>query len=206
MTPAQRQKQYRRKLRIRDPAMTRGQARRDGPDFWPTPACLTKALLDFVLPELPPGPIWECAAGDGRLARAIATGGRSVIATDLYPQDDSSPHDFLGDRLPAGTVGSIIATNPPNHHWNAFLDHSLALLDRRLIKGFVLLLRHDYLQAAGRTDALNRAVREVHCNWRPIWVPDTDGNPRHSFHWIAWHAGRRQPPLYLTEPEVVSAG
>jgi hypothetical protein len=203
MTPAQRQRRYRRRQRSdRDPAMARGQPRRGGPDFWPTPAWLTTALLGFVLPELPVGPIWECAAGDGRLARAIAATGRSVITTDLYPQDDSAPHDFLDDDLPVGTVGSMVVTNPPNRSWDAFLDRGLALLDRQLIKGLVLLARHDYLQADGRAEAFNRAVREVHCNWRPIWIPDTDGNPRHSFHWLAWHAGRRQPPLYLTGADV----
>jgi hypothetical protein len=47
-----------------------------------------------VLPLLPPGPIWECAVGDGRLAQAIAAAGRQVFTTDLFPQDGSESHDF----------------------------------------------------------------------------------------------------------------
>lgn len=187
---------------IRDASMARGQPTRDGPDFWPTPPCLTAAAMRYVLPGLPLGEIWECAAGSGGLGRAIAEAGRTVISTDLYPQDGSMPHDFRSGSLPDGAAGSIAMTNPPNNQWNEFLDQGLALLDQGLLKGLVLLLRHDYLQAGGRVDALNRAVREVHCNWRPIWIPDTDGNPRHAFHWLAWHDGPRQPPLYLTEAAV----
>jgi hypothetical protein len=186
-----------------DPAAQRGQPNRDDPDFWPTPACLTTALLRHVIPHLPPGPIWECAAGDGRLARAIAaTTGRQVIATDLYPQDGSAPHDFLTDEPPAATHGAIVLTNPPFSKLDEILARGLMLLDSGQITGLVLLLRHDHLMTATRVEIFNRAVREIHCNWRPIWIDDTDGNPRWSFHWLVWLGGPRQPPQYLDESDV----
>lgn len=160
------------------------------------------ALVRHVLPHLPNGSVWECAAGDGRLARAIAAEGRQVIATDLYPQDRSAPLDFLSAEPPPAVLGSIAITNPPFNQTDEFLMRGLKLLDAGQIAGLVLLLRHDHLMAASRIDAFNRAVHEVHCNWRPIWIPDSDGNPRWSFHWIAWHDGPRQPPHYIAAGEV----
>jgi hypothetical protein len=59
---------------IRDRPALRPQPGRDGPDFWPTPPCLTRAFVRHVLPALPPSPIWECAAGDGRLAKPMRQG------------------------------------------------------------------------------------------------------------------------------------
>lgn len=181
-----------------DEAAQRGQPSREGPDFWPTPPCLTAALVRFVLPQLPPGPIWECAAGDGRLVRAMRAAGRSVTASDLHPQDGSAPLDFLTGAAP---TGHAVVTNPPFNQTDAFLARGLELLDAGAIPALVLLLRHDHLTAAGRVAALNRAVREIHCNWRPIWIADSEGNPRWAFHWFVWGGGQRQAPLYLTEEQ-----
>lgn len=186
-----------------DPAAQRGQPNRDGPDFWPTPPCLATALVRHVLPDLPPAQIWECAAGDGRLVRALREVGCNVLASDLYPPDGRHAVDFL-DTPPRWALGSIVVTNPPFNQSDEFLTRGLELLDTGQIAGLVLLLRHDHLMAAGRVDAFNRAVREVHCNWRPRWIADTDGNPRWSFHWLVWHAGERRPPLYLHEPEAAA--
>lgn len=187
-------------MRRPDPPAQRGQPARDGPDFWPTPFCLLMALLRFVLPSLPPGPIWECAAGDGQLVRTMELAGRRVIATDLYPHNGSDPVDFL--ITPPPIAGLIAVTNPPFHSSEAFLSRGLQLLDEGRLAGLVLLLRHDHLQADGRVKALNRVTREVHCNWRPVWIPDSEGNPRWSFTWLYWLDGERQPPLYLSKADV----
>jgi hypothetical protein len=185
-----------------DPAAVRPQPRRVGPDFWPTPTSLIAALQSHVLPGLPEGAIWEPAAGDGRLARAMIGAGRTVIQSDLYPQDGGKPYDFLVGEPPV--AGSIVITNPPFTLSEEFLARGLALLDSQRISGLVLLVRHDHLMAANKTLAFNQATREIHCNWRPIWIAGTEGHPRWSFHWLVWHAGPRQAPLYLTEADLVA--
>lgn len=185
---------------VRDPPAARGQPKRDGPDFWPTPACLITALVRYVLPELPPGSIWDCAAGDGRLVRAMAEAGRTVVGTNRYPQDGNAPHDFLTDPPP--WADTVIVTNPPGNQIDKFLARCTELFDQGAVKGFVLLLRNDHLMARGRVDALNRAAREIHCNWRPRWVPGTRGNPRWAYRWVVWHGGPSRPPLYLAEAEI----
>jgi hypothetical protein len=183
-----------------DPSALRPQPTRDGPDFWPTPHSLVEALVYHVLPLLPKTTIWECAAGDGRLVQAMMQAGREVFASDLYPQDDSQPWDFLGDAAPP-LAGAVAVTNPPFNAGDDFIDRGLALLDAGAIVGLVLLLRHDHLQAAGRAEALNAATFEVHCNWRPVWIEGTDGQPRWAFTWVGWTGGRRRAPIYLTNGE-----
>jgi hypothetical protein len=176
-----------------DPAAQRGQPLRDGPDFWPTPDTLIEAARQHLVPFLPPGPIWECAAGDGQLGRGIG----ADVLTDKYPQDGSAALDFTVDNPPAPDL--LAFTNQPFNAADDFLRRGLELLDAEAIRGFVLLLRHDHFMAGGKVEALNRAVLEVHCNWRPTWIPDTLGNPRWAFAWVYWGPGERRPPLYLRE-------
>jgi hypothetical protein len=177
--------------RRKDPMAARGQPKRSGPDFWPTPECLIAAASEYVLPSLPPSPIWECAAGDHRLARALG----ATIATDKFPQDGTVALDFLTDPPPA--AGLVAFTNPPYHSSAKFIQRGLQLLDTGALDGLVLLLRHDHFMAGGKVEALNRAILEVHCNWRPRWIPETVGNPRWAFAWVYWGEGKRQPPLYV---------
>jgi hypothetical protein len=178
-----------------DPSAQRGQPDRNGPDFWPTPDSLIYAAREHMVPFLPPGRLWECACGDGRLGRGIA----AEIMTDKYPQDSSIPLDFLTDDPPADDL--IAFTNQPFNAAAEFLTRGLELFDAGAIRGLVLLLRHDHFMAGGKVEALNRAVFEVHCNWRPLWIPDTVANPRWAFAWVYWGEGERRPPLYVTEEQ-----
>jgi hypothetical protein len=93
MTKTERQRKWRAKVRRkkiwgrnRDPSARRPTPRRSDLDFWPTPPCLTAALIEVVLPLLPLGPIWEFAAGDGTLADALIAAGRQVFASDVERQ------------------------------------------------------------------------------------------------------------------------
>jgi hypothetical protein len=183
----------------RDPNARRPQPKRSGRDLWPTPASLIETVTLHVLPVLPDGAIWECAAGDGRLAEAIREAGRDTYASDIFPRRGIEKRDFLADDAIKDT---IVLTNPPYNMTDRFIDHGLELMDDGTIKGLVLLLRHDHLQAGGRIEAFNRASLEVHCNWRPTWIVGTEAkSPRWSFHWIIWASGlRRRPPLYIKEP------
>jgi hypothetical protein len=178
-----------------DKATQRGQPAREGSDFWPTPDDLIAAACKHVLPILPSGVIWECANGDGVLQRAIAAYGFEVIGSDKYPVGGGKALDFLTDEPPAPNL--IAMTNPPFNMLDDFIARGLALLDADRLRGFVLLMRHDHLTAGTRVAALNRATLELHCNWRPIWISDTDGNPRWAFAWVYWGPGPRQPPRYL---------
>jgi hypothetical protein len=187
--------------RRHDPAALRPQPARSGNDWWPTPGCLTTAFIRYVLPFLPEGIIWECAAGDGRMARAMQAAGRSVIATDIAPaHPDVAPLDFLRSAPPQ--AGLLAVTNGPFSNQTAFMARGLQLMDRGCIAGLVLLARLDHLQAEERVDVLNRVTLAVYCNWRVRWIPGSRGNPRWTNVWLAWLLNHpRQPPRWLKPPQ-----
>ena len=145
--------------RSRDPAALRAQPKRNGSDFWPTPRCLTRALIEHVLPDLPRAPIWECAAGDGRVAESMRTAGYSVFASDIEPRGEGiERRDFLRNEPPH--LGLIAVTNSPfGKHLTLFITRGLRLLDQGHIEGLVLLVRHDALMAQERVDALTAPHR-----------------------------------------------
>jgi hypothetical protein len=184
-------------MRSRDPAPLLPQPARTGTDWHPTPPCLTLALTRFVLPGLPPGPVWEPCAGDGRLARAIEAEGRQVIATDIAPRCAAvARHDLRADP-PAGTAGASLVTNLP---WDrALLDpligRGLMLLDSGVLQAMALLLRPDKLFAGSRADAFNRAAELWQCSWRPVWIEGSTRNPRWAAFWAVWRRNYAGPPV-----------
>jgi hypothetical protein len=94
-------------LKPRDPAALRAQPARDGADFWPTPRCLSDALVRRVLPSLPPGPVWESAAGDGVLVDAMRVAGRDVLG-----------RHFIRERLASTASTSCMSPrSAPNELW-----------------------------------------------------------------------------------------
>jgi hypothetical protein len=179
--------------RSRDPASLRPQPKRRGYDWWATPRCLTAALIEHVLPDLRRKPIWECAAGDGRLAQALRDTGYIVFASDVEPRGDGvGRRDFLRDEPPQ--AGLIACTNPPFNQLNRFIARGLQLVDCGKIAGLVLLVRLDTLTAASRAHAFNRAAAMLICCWRPVWIDGTCGGGRWSNAWIVWLADYRGPP------------
>jgi hypothetical protein len=209
MTPTERQRRWRAKKRRRaiwsggdDPSARRPTPKRADRDFWPTPGELQVALIRFVLPLLPEGPIWECAAGDGVLADALIQAGREVILSDIDPQRSGIlRRDFLKDEPPAGTCGSILITNPPfvTEVFDAFCDRALALLDAGHVKAVVLLFRADKANTQERIEVLNRAAFELSITARTKWLPGSGGeekSPRWWFVWMVWLAGQDGPPVH----------
>jgi hypothetical protein len=188
MTATEYQRRWRAKVRRqkllagkRDKAVLRpprGTEDAGDQDLWSTPPCLVAALIEFILPTLPPGPIWEAAAGAGALVDPLRAAGRQVIATDIEPQRrDIARHNYVRDPPPPETRGAIMITNPPFSKLDEFLAR-MALLDAGHLAGPVLLVRPDFAGTDGRAGILNCAVAEWECCWRPRWIPGSTGNPR----------------------------
>jgi hypothetical protein len=116
----------------------------DGPDFFPTPAWATFALIEneaFV------GEIWEPACGDGSMARVLALRGNRVIATDLY---DRGFGQFGVDFLTSSRVADNIVTNPPYNAAEGFVRVGVENTSRK----FALLLRLAFLEGANRANTI----------------------------------------------------
>jgi hypothetical protein len=125
------------------PALKR-RADLDGPDFFPTPAWATHALIDN---ECFAGEIWECACGDGAMARVLEQAGHKVFASDLYPRGHGEPGvDFLASERQTDNI----VTNPPFNCAEAFVSQGLKLARRK----FALLLRLAFLEGANRAETI----------------------------------------------------
>ena len=116
----------------------------DGPDFFPTPAWATHALISNERFE---GEIWEPACGDGSMARVLETTGCSIKASDLYNRGyGESGQDFLNTSYTADNI----VTNPPYNAAEGFV-HSGVKNSR---KKFALLLRLAFLEGANRQKSI----------------------------------------------------
>jgi len=112
----------------------------DGPDYFPTPAWATHALMDN---ERFKGEIWEPACGNGAMSEVLASKGNPVISSDLY---DRGYGEAGVDFLTAKRKAPNIVTNPPYNSAEGFVDAGLAKADRK----FALLLRLAFLEGANR--------------------------------------------------------
>ena len=116
----------------------------DGPDFFPTPAWATFALIDNEKFE---GDIWESACGNGAMSEVLAQTGRNVLSSDLYRRGyGEAGIDFVtADRRAANIV-----TNPPYNSAEGFVAAGIANAERK----FALLLRLAFLEGANRANTI----------------------------------------------------
>lgn len=116
----------------------------DGPDFFPTPAWATHALIDN---ERFSGDIWEAACGDGAMSRVLENASRSVLSSDLFDRGFGEiGHDFLE---PTRSADNIV-TNPPFNAAEGFVQSGITHSRRK----FALLLRLAFLEGANRANTI----------------------------------------------------
>lgn len=116
----------------------------DGPDFFPTPAWATYALIDN---ERFSGDIWESACGDGAMSRVLESASSSVASSDLFNRGYGEiGHDFL---KPTRTADNIV-TNPPYNAAEGFVRSGVQHSRHK----FALLLRLAFLEGANRANTI----------------------------------------------------
>lgn len=120
----------------------------DGPDFYPTPAWATHALLEN---EVFSGGVWECACGDGAMSNVIEEYGLQTHNSDLY---DRGFGEIGIDFLNADSKHDNIITNPPFNSAEGFVSSGL----ENAKKKFALLLRLAFLEGANRQRTIFSSV------------------------------------------------
>jgi len=127
----------------------------NGPDFFPTPAWATHALIDN---ERFAGDVWECACGNGAMSLVLETAGQRVISSDLYDRGFGEVgHDFLSTERRADNI----ITNPPYNAAEGFVRSGIAGARRK----FALLLRLAFLEGANRANTIF-----ARCPPSRVWV------------------------------------
>jgi hypothetical protein len=163
-------------------------------DFYPTPSWVIDALAEHV--ELQNRRIWECAAGDGRMARTLAIHGARVFSSNLEPHASlDAVFDFLSPGFPEG-LGHFdgIITNSKWGHRNrtavAFIENGLRRIAE--VGGFLaLLLPTDFDSAVTRLPLFQPPffAGRVILTDRPVWFERTDGvkaAPKENCAWFVW--------------------
>ncbi|OLA95036.1 MAG: hypothetical protein BHW64_00860 [Candidatus Melainabacteria bacterium LEY3_CP_29_8] len=97
---------------------------RQAEDYYATEPLAAKLLLR-VVPEL--NNIWECACGEGHLAKVFDKVGKLGKATDLIDRGYGNVEDFLLNNKPY--YDGDIVTNPPYKYAQQFVEHALELVD-----------------------------------------------------------------------------
>lgn len=154
----------------------------DGPDFFPTPAWATHALIENESFE---GDIWECACGNGAMSEVLLQTGNPVFSSDLYDRGyGEAGHDFLNSTRSA----SNIVTNPPYNSAEGFVQAGI----ERSRQKFALLLRLAFLEGANRQRTIfNR------CPPARVWVfseritfyplnAERKGSGTTAYAWFVW--------------------
>jgi hypothetical protein len=176
-------------------------------DHYPTPSWVIDALAEHV--ELANRRIWECAAGDGRMARALVVHGARVFATDIKRHSSlDSAFDFLTPGFPDG-LGRCdgIITNPA---WGSGNRTAVAFIEAGLTRiaeagGFLaLLLPTDFDSAVTRLPLFQHPffAGRIILTDRPVWFERTDGGceaPKENCCWCLW----ARPALRAPAPPVV---
>ncbi len=127
----------------------------DGPDFFPTPAWATHALIDN---ERFTGDIWESACGNGAMSQVLETTGRRVFSSDLF---DRGYGEAGEDFLTPGRSADNIVTNPPYNAAEGFVQSGMKHSKHK----FALLLRLAFLEGANRANTIF-----ARCPPSRVWV------------------------------------
>lgn len=159
-----------------------------GPDFYPTPAWATFALIEN---EKFTGDIWESACGDGAMSEVLKNASSRVESSDLYDREyGEAGVDFTTSSRRA----TNIVTNPPFHSAEEFVQSGL----RSATNKFALLLRLAFLEGGKRQQSIfskNAPARVWVFSERITFYPRgavQKGSGTTAYAWFVWdkdHAG-----------------
>jgi hypothetical protein len=154
----------------------------EGPDFFPTPAWATFALIDN---EKFDGDIWECACGDGSMTRVLEQTSKTVFSSDLFDRGfGQTGIDFLS----ATRFADNIITNPPYNSAEGFVRTGVAQAKKK----FALLLRLAFLEGANRANTIfaNLPPSRIHVFSERITFyqkgADRKGSGTTAYAWFVW--------------------
>lgn len=117
--------------------------KRDKHDFYPTPPSTTHALMKV---EKFDGTVWECASGNGMMAKVIEQYNK-CISSDIRSDRDIYGEKRIDFLQTFRSVDNII-TNPPYLLAEAFVKHALRCARKKV----AMLLKLVFLESVRRYD------------------------------------------------------
>ena len=153
-------------------------------DFYPTPADVTQALVDYLnIPRTVT--IWEPASGDGAISRVLEMAGYSVYSSDIRPEGyGDGGIDFLYETQ---RRGDMVITIPPFNVAEEFICKCTAYGIP-----FALLLKSQYFQVMSRLTLFREIppALVLPLSWRPSFDLSRGNQPTMEFSWFVWDKSR----------------
>ena len=176
-------------------------------DYIPTPPFATRALYEYVAPELWANSkewvAYDPAAGQGHMTRVFKEYGHpKVIATDIEPTEGGIlKRDFLDTTDYRPDTADVIITNPPYKYFNEFVDRSLS--EARV--GVAMLCRVQSLEGQRRYASLYSNRPPTQIAFFSDRIPFKVGKvvrraPKMFFHvWVWWNKTDMtpRPPIWI---------
>lgn len=150
---------------------------------------ISRVLIDqqFLSPM---ATVWECAAGNWAMGRVLEERFAKVIGSDIVPlADNIFEADFL-HSTPKQDFDAIVTNQPFGEMVTAFMARGVEHIRRGNCKVVAMLGRNE-LDSSGkeRTHLFGNCpeyAAKVVMTWRPKWIADSKGSPRHSYAWFIW--------------------
>lgn len=168
---------------------------RSGTDFYPTPANVTVALLNYL--NLPANTaIWEPACGEGHMSEVFKGRGFDVCSSDLHDRGYGMVGvDFLNTQRVDMKRSEWIITNPPFSLSEQFIRKSI-------YHGlpFALLLKSQYWHSSKRRKIFEeyRPEAVLPLTWRPDFLfGKKSGSPTMECIWTVWGTEPAKQTLYI---------
>ena len=154
-------------------------------DFYPTPPSATLALFDSEIFKYTEAmTVWEPACGDGAMAKVLETKFNEVVCTDIHPLMEARTADFY--TFEPDFEFDAIVTNPPyGKEADKFIERILHFVETKECYG-AILARNELDAAKGRAKYFRDCpyfYEKRVLLWRPRWIADTTGSPRHNYAW-----------------------
>lgn len=155
-------------------------------DYYATDPLAAELLMEI---EHLSDDIWECACGEGNLAKVFIRGGHRVKCTDLIDRGfGDGGVDFLKQTE---TFHGDIITNPPYKYAQEFIEHALSLVEDG--SKVCMFLKVQFLEGKRRRVLYETQPPKriwVSSSRIPCWKP---GGPTNgsmiAYAWYVWEKG-----------------
>ncbi len=159
---------------------------RHNTDFYVTPEETTRALMHREKFE---GNIWECASGNGKMARVLEEFNNPVYVSDIRNDKNvygQKNYDFVQDYPIQEHIDNII-TNPPYRLAQEFLEQALHIAQRKV----AMLLKLTFLESIKRYKFFKEnppKVVYVFCKRQKVYHADKEptGSGLIAYAWFVW--------------------
>ena len=164
-------------------------------DYYATDPMAAEFLLG-VEPYL--NTIWECACGEGHLAKVFEKYNKLALATDLVDRGYGSEFfDFLNYHPLEYYEGDIV-TNPPYKYAKEFIEHALSIVQEG--RKVCMFLKVQFLEGKARKEFFKKyPPKTVYVSSQRIKCAlngdfDNTGSSAVAYAWFVWEKGFTDKP------------